>query len=57
MSVKGKRNGPKKLSIVVRDFQKDLKFISVAQSCPTLCDPMDCSTPGYTVLQYLPKVL
>ena len=19
---------------------------SVAQSCPTLCDPMDCSTPG-----------
>ena len=22
------------------------QFISVAQSCPTLCDPMDCSTPG-----------
>ena len=21
-------------------------FSSVAQSCPTLCDPMDCSTPG-----------
>ena len=20
---------------------------SVAQSCPTLCDPMDCSTPGF----------
>ena len=22
------------------------KFSSVTQSCPTLCDPMDCSTPG-----------
>ena len=22
------------------------QFSSVAQSCPTLCDPMDCSTPG-----------
>ena len=22
---------------------------SVAQSCPTLCDPMDCSTPGFPV--------
>ena len=22
---------------------------SVAQSCPTLCDPMDCSTPGLPV--------
>ena len=27
-------------------FNKDnsLQFSSVAQSCPTLCDPMDCST-------------
>ena len=24
-------------------------FSSVAQSCPTLCDPMDCSTPGFSV--------
>ena len=23
-----------------------VQFISVAQSCPTLCDPMNCSTPG-----------
>ena len=23
------------------------QFSSVAQSCPTLCDPMDCSTPGF----------
>ena len=24
---------------------------SVVQLCPTLCDPMDCSTPGFTVHQ------
>ena len=23
-----------------------IQFSSVAQSCPTLCDPMNCSTPG-----------
>ena len=26
---------------------------SVAQSCPTLCDPMNCSMPGFPVLHYL----
>ena len=26
-----------------------VKFSSVAQSCPTLCDPLDCSTPGFPV--------
>ena len=26
---------------------------SVAQSCPALCDPMDCSMPGFTVLHSL----
>ena len=26
-------------------------FSSVAQSCPTLCDPTDCSTPGLPVHQ------
>ena len=25
------------------------QFSSVAQSCPTLCSPMDCSTPGFPV--------
>ena len=23
-----------------------IQFSSLSQSCPTLCDPMDCSTPG-----------
>ena len=26
-----------------------VQFSSVAQSCPTLCDPVDCSTPGLPV--------
>ena len=25
------------------------QFSSVAQSCPTFCDPMDCSMPGFPV--------
>ena len=28
---------------------------AVAESCLTLCDPMDCSTPGFPILYYLPK--
>ena len=31
------------------------QFSSVAQSCLTLCNPMDCSTPGFPVLLYLPE--
>ena len=30
-------------------------FSSVAQSCPTLCDPMNCSTPGLPVHHQLPE--
>ena len=26
---------------------------SVTQPCPTLCNPMDCSTPGFPVLHHL----
>ena len=32
------------------------QFSSVAQSCPTLCDPMDCSTPGFRVYRQLPEL-
>ena len=30
-------------------------FSSVAQSCPTLCDPINCSTPGLPVHHQLPE--
>ena len=29
---------------------------SVAQACPTLCDPLDCSTPGLPVHHQLPEL-
>ena len=32
-----------------------IQFSSVAQSCLTLCDPMDCSTPGHPVHHQLPE--
>ena len=37
---------------IVTGFQ----FSLVAQSCPPLCDPMDCSTPGFPVHHQLPEL-
>ena len=34
-----------------------LQFSSVAQSCPALCNSMDCSTPGFPVVHQLPELL
>ena len=34
---------------------KEYQFSSVTQSCPTLCDPMDCSIPGLPVHHQLPE--
>ena len=34
---------------------KSDQFSSVAQSCPTLCDPMNCSMPGLPVHHQLPE--
>ena len=33
-----------------------IQFSSVSQLCPTLCDPMDCSMPGFPVLHKLPEL-
>ena len=30
-------------------FSDELKWSEVAQSCPTLCDPMNCSLPGSSI--------
>ena len=45
------RKTVKILSSVSVQFQ----FISVAQSCLTLCDPINCSTPGLPVHHQLPE--
>ena len=39
---------------LVREISS-VQFSSVAQSCPTLCDPMNCSTPGLPVHHQLPE--
>ena len=36
-------------------MEYSVRISSVAQSCPTLCDPMDCSTPGLPVHHQLPE--
>ena len=34
----------------------EIQFSSVTQSCLTLCDPMDCNTPGLPVHHQLPQL-
>ena len=42
---------------IVKQLSSDEKFCccSVTQSCPTLCDPMNYSMPGFPVLHFLPE--
>ena len=35
----------------------EVQFSSVTQSCPTLCDPMDCSMPGLPVHHQFPEFI
>ena len=50
------------VSHIFHDFRRDKNFhdyfnqlSSVAHSCPTLCDPMDCSMPGLPVHHQPPE--
>ena len=36
-------------------IKRKIQFSSVAQSCPTLCDPMNCNTPVLPVHHKLPE--
>ena len=36
-------------------MQQNTRFSSVAQLCPTLCDPVNCSMPGLPVHHQLPE--
>ena len=36
-------------------YQSSVQFSSAVQLCPALCDPMDCSTPGFPVHHQLPE--
>ena len=44
-----------KLSYQGSSQEYSVQFSSVAQSCPTLCDPMNCSMPGLPVHHQLPE--
>ena len=44
-----------KLSSLNTGGGSSVQFSSVAQSCLTLCDPMNCSTPGLSVYHQLPE--
>ena len=49
--------------VLVFDFLRNCQTIfhscccAVAQSCPALCDPEDCSTPGFTISRSLRKLM
>ena len=44
------------LYVILYPETDSLLFSSVAQSCLTLCDPMDCSTPGLPVHHQYPEL-
>ena len=44
------------LSFIYSSSMTSVEFTSVAQSCLTLCDPMNRSMPGVLVLHYLPEL-
>ena len=44
-----------KLAFCVFIKYLDVQFSSVTQSCPTLCEPMNCSMPGLPVHHQLPE--
>ena len=44
-----------RLRVLVSPRALQDQFSSVTQSCPTLCDPMDCSTPGLPGHHQLPE--
>ena len=42
--------------VTIVDNIVSVQFSSVVQLCLTLCDPMDCSTPGFPVHHQLPEI-
>ena len=53
MSFAAKMDGSRE-TVMLNEVRSD-QIRSVAQSCPTLCDPMNRSTPGLPVHYQLPE--
>ena len=53
------RNNPNLILVFLEKlswlFTQVVRFSSVTQLCPTLCDPMSCSMPGFPVHHQLPE--
>ena len=51
--------GPEKCNSSHKRIKEDRNLVTsmffIANLCPALCYPMDCSTPGSLVLHYLPE--
>ena len=45
-----------KYVLIIYYVVPDIVFNLIAYSCPTLCDPMDCSMPGLPVNHQLPEL-
>ena len=43
------------VTCIISERQRQSCCCLVAKLCPTLCNPMDCSTSGFPVLHYLPE--
>ena len=43
------------LLVLLFHMSLNLQFSSLTQSCATLCNPMDCSMPGFPVHHQLPE--
>jgi len=50
----GEKKINQKLILHLSD-NSSIQFSSVTQLCPTLCDPMNCSTPGLPVHHQVPE--
>ena len=44
------------LKNTIGESQNQFSSAQFSQLCPTLCDPMDCSTPGFCILHQLPEL-
>ena len=45
-----------KQSLILPIAEQIFQFSSVVQWCSILCDPMECSTPGFTIHHQLPEL-
>ena len=56
LASKGSPNPTPSLTLTLNhNHNSSIQFSSVAQSCPTLCGPMNLSTPGLPVHHHLPE--